>query len=723
MNEVFEYQKTLFENIKLHKYDSVIEIINKYGDQLDFNIRDNSNTYIIQYAIMYNNLDIVKLIIKYSCKLDFIDSDGHNILYIPIKFSYNKIIKLLLENNNIIGIPLIDIEDKLGSYPIHYAVVYNNIEAFELILKYSTNINKIDIKGNTCLHLAIKQKNYDIMKKILVHPNINPNIQTNIGECPLHIAANYEDKQAIQLLLSRKDILIDLIDYEYQITSLMYIVSLNNIELSQLLLDRGANTELQDSIGNSSLHMAIIEQNINLANILMSRHNNFNITNIDGMTAFHLLLSLNKHDPNISNRINIETLNKYNIEQLIIHTNLNIQDNEGNTIWHMMGHNELWYNYIKLLKTKKNNVFIKNNKNITPYDIIKKHNKYIDEFMDLLTHSYYNILLIGKNEYTTEWENLCANKKKPEKYCLNIIHNNIIKNYKSVPSKRTTYCDIEIEQYDENILFSTFTGVAIDVIVGIKMLYNISNNIITSLDNNNIIINKELDIYYKQVGIKKNKIDFLNFEIVWLYQKLYMIDDIEKIIKKYQKLNKRFLIIPIGIELSNGTHSNILIYDRITNTMERFEPNGADVPPNYNYNEHLFDKMLYNYFKHFFQNMIYLKPNNFLPKIGFQSYEQVEYYKNRKLGDPGGFCAAWCIWYAMQRIKYSELLPDKLVRKLMKKIKYNNFSFKNLIRHFATQITKERDLLLNKVNLDINKYINYIYDDKTIYDLEKKIIN
>ena len=668
---------------------------------------------------MYNNLQLIQSILKFDCKLDFIDAENHTILYLPIKHGYTEIIQLLLENNDIIGISLVDLIDRMGSYAIHYALLYDNNEAFDILLKYSNNINKVDIRGNTALHIAIKRKNYYAIKQLLNLPNTNPNIQTNIGESPLHIAANYEDIEAIIILLKRTDILIDLIDYEYQITPLMYLSVLNNIKLVIILLNAGANPEIQDSLGNSSLHLAIIENNIPVANLLISKFNNFNIVNIDGMTPLHKLLSYY-----INDTLKVEKIDQYNLDYLFNKTNINIQDIHGNTIWHLIVKNGMWLNYKHLLIIKKNNVFIKNGNDMTAYEFAKKTTEQLmSTFIDLLIHSYYNTLIMNKYEYNFEWETKCANKIKPEKQCYELIKTNIVTNSISIPLKKTTYCNVDIEKYDENIIFSTFTGVAVDIVTGLYMLYDINTDIMTTLNNTNLLYNEELDIYYKQSGIKKNTNDFFNIEIVWLNQNIFFIHELDQLIAKYITSTKRFLVIPVGIELSNGSHSNILLYDKNTNIMERFEPNGADVPPNYNYNEIQLDRILHNYFKRHFKNLIYNTPKHFLPKIGFQAYEQVEHYKTRKLGDPGGFCAAWCLWYVKQRVKHPDIPAKILVIILIKQIKYNNFSFKNLIRHYAKQVTDTRDILLNNVNMNINIYLNNQYDINMITKFSKSILS
>ena len=218
-----EINKSLFELVKNQKLDEIINILNN-DKMIDINIRDNSNTYLVQYAIMYNNIKLLKILIDMDCKIDFLDNEGFTILYNPIKHNYNDIIDILLNNKNIIGIPISDLSDKFGSIPLHYAINFNNDYAFNLLINESNQFNKLDSKGLSPLHYAIKKKNYNTIIKLLNISNVNINIQSSIGETPLHLACNYEDVISVELLIKAKNIQVDISDYEYQITPLMYIV-------------------------------------------------------------------------------------------------------------------------------------------------------------------------------------------------------------------------------------------------------------------------------------------------------------------------------------------------------------------------------------------------------------------------------------------------------------------------------------------------------------------
>ena len=118
-----------------------------------------------------------------------------------------------------------------------------------------------------------------------------------------------------------------------------------------------------------------------------------------------------------------------------------------------------------------------------------------------------------------------------------------------------------------------------------------------------------------------------------------------------------------------------------------------------------------NIFFNIDENIKYISPKNYLPKIGFQFIDSVEDSKS-KIGDPGGFCALWSIWYIDMRLTNIYIERKKLVNHLIKKIKTNNISFKEIIRNYSFPIIEYRDEILKKSNMDINDWINDEYTDE-----------
>ena len=197
----------------------------------------------------------------------------------------------------------------------------------------------------------------------------------------------------------------------------------------------------------------------------------------------------------------------------------------------------------------------------------------------------------------------------------------------------------------------------------------------------------------------------------------------------------RYFIIPIGIELSNGAHANILIYDKTMKTIERYEPYGKDWPPGFNYNPNKLDHNLENLFKNLLENINinitdttdttettefkYYPPSVYEQKIGLQTIDINEYNRSKNIGDPGGFCAGWSLWYVEMKIINSNITIFELIPKLIHNIRIKRIYFRTIIRSYTKNITDIRDKLLAKVNLNINKWFNDDYTE----DEWNKLIN
>ena len=698
----------LFELIKNHNYDKIKEIINM-DEKIDLNLIDSSGVYFIEYIIMYNNIELLALILTKNVKLDILTNDGMSLLFYPIKYNYYEIVRLLLYFNNIkIGISLLDIIDKNHKTPIFYAIEYNNYDICKLILQYNFNYTIKDNDENTCIHYAIIKKDINIIK-LLINDKYNYNIRNNMGYTVINLAITYELEEIIEILLENKNIDLSIKDDIYQMTPLLNAFYNNNKNIIKNLNKYKIDYNDQDNKGNSILFYIIYNRNIELYEEYINKVD-INLVNIDGENILSFLLKsdINKND-----------YNKYNIKKLLSQCNLNVQDNNGDIIWHKIIEKDIWIDYIEILSKTKNKIFISNHNNITPYDIFlsKKYDNNIQKkFLYMIYNSYYNYLIMNKKEkYTNKIDLECIKTNYNYEKCMIIIEKNIIKNKISSPIISKGYC---IELNVDNVNFITYTGQTIDILFGLIYIKNKYKNICTSL-NNNLKFNDKLLKYYENIGIYKNpKFDFLNFEILWIYQHMFIPDSLSSIINNFKKNKKyQYLIIPIGIELSKGSHANMLIYTKKTNELERFEPFGKDFPINFNYIPNLLDKNIFDYFSKFFDNLIYLSPNKYQDKIGPQLLDTNELKKYKNIGDPGGYCAAWSLWYVDIRLQYQNVLRNEIIKKILNKYRYNNISIRSIIRNYIKNITDLRDKYFIKIGFDINNWINFDITNKQYDDL------
>jgi ankyrin repeat protein len=721
----------VFEYIKKKKWNELHNFINENID-FDINIKDNLNNYLLTYAILFNEYNTVKFLLSKNAKIDIFDSENRNILYIPIKFEYEKILLLLLDYNKVsIGVSILDLKDKYIKIPLHYAIIFKNINAIELLIKYGSNPNILDGDGYNSLHLSIYSRNDTIFDKVMNSKNINIKSTCETGENSLHIACNLNMENIVKKLLLY-DIDYDLQDIKLELTPLHYAVHLNNINIVKLLLEKNINVNLQDANGNSVMHYAIIENNIEIVNIIIkkSQNINYNIWNINGEIPLHTILNSS-----------FDNIDEY-IELLIGKSNLTIQDSNGNTCLHLIILHKKWKKYKNYLENKRMDIFVKNNNGVMCINMIDKHD--FDIFIDVIVNGYYAKLKENKYLWLNKWENVCAkeNKNKNIKIpsneieCKKKIKDNILKIYDKIKNNEKIECydkSFPVKKYDKcidlenikNSFFSTFIGSTIDVLMGLIYLLKKHKNACSTLTVN-FQDNKEISIYYNSIGIMiSTKGEFLNFEILWINYKLHFIENFKNIFLECMN-KKRFIIIPLCIALKSGNHANYLIYDKNTNEIERFETHGSNPPRGFNYKPQILDTLLETKFKEIDENIKYIKPSEYLPKIGFQILD-INEHNNKKIGDNHGFCSSWAIWYTDMRLSYKNIDRKNLVLMLYRHMKNNNISFKNMIRSYTKEIIKMRDDILNIANIDINDWINDETTNKQVdiivTEIKKEILN
>jgi hypothetical protein len=727
----------LFDLIKKNKWPEFIEILTQ-NKEIKVNIRDSNNNYLISYAIIANNLPAVELLIKRNAKLDIITDDNKTLLYLPIKYNYINLIKLILTlDKNNVGEPLVNLQDNSinNNISLHYAIETNNLELV-ILLQNNINVTYVDNLGNNALMLAINNKNINIIKNLINNTNIN--VINNENNSCLHLSCLNNDYEATKILLFNK-INVNLLNKTYEYPAIFYSVFNKNLDIVKLILKYNYNINQQDYLGNSLMHY-FIQEDLDLELLIKIKNINYNLYNLNNKLPVILFL---ENLENLSNS-NLNTLNTF-----LLNSNLNFQSDIGESCLFILVKLNIWKKYKKILVLKKLNCLIKNKQNKSLISYVLKEDK--DEFIDMITESYYNVILNSKNvvwkdkddnKIRENLSNLSKNLSNLSKNLSNLNKNNNLKIIKSkivslinnlniynnfcvhatYPIKKSKMC-INITQ-EEEIKMATFTGATLDVLFGLIYILTKFNNTCTTVNN---IINKEKEeSKSKEEESKESKNNNLNFELLWNGDILSLPESFITYFNSCTQNDKKlFTIVPLAIILDKGSHANYLIYDKKLKTVERFEPHGQSVPVGFDYNYLKLDRALSLLFLDINKKIRYVSPVEYMPKIGFQQLGILE--QNSKIGDPGGFCAIWTIWYVEQRLTYIDIKNDYLVGQLLKTIKINNISFQNLVRNYSKNITEIRDKILNNANLDINMWINDQYNDeqyaKIIFEINNMLLN
>nr|AEX62744.1 putative ankyrin repeat protein [Moumouvirus Monve] len=439
----------LFKYIKNNNEEEFIKYIDslKHGE-VDVNSKDENGNYLIFFAIIMNNEKILKTLIEYGSRLDVFDPEGYGVLYYPIKFGYQEILDILLNSDKkTVGVSLVNLKDLKGVIPLSYSIKYKNIYAIKQLLDKGADANYKSIDNMNALHLAILRKDIDIVKLIINYIK-NINSRTLQGSTALHFACSFQLYDMVELLLNNGADQ-NIIELEYDFQPIFYSVIQNNVAITKLLIDSGANPNYQDYLGNTIIHYCVIDNHIEILDYIINKYNiecrdtnifiedindketetdykiDPNIVNIDGLSIIHLML----YNYN-------ENYNKY-IKKIIPFANLNYQDNLGNTPLHILVEKNIWRNFSDTFNYKKINIYIRNNNGTTVFDLVPLNERNI--FLDIITTSYYNYLKRYNNGWLLKWQNECSSielKELDEKKCLDLIRNEILNEKISLPVKK-----------------------------------------------------------------------------------------------------------------------------------------------------------------------------------------------------------------------------------------------------------------------------------------------
>jgi ankyrin repeat protein len=174
-----------------------------------------------------------------------------------------EIINLLLAKDGI------DINLVHGTTPLIEAAKWGLVEVVEILARDNTlNPNITDENGNYALGEAAFEGHIDVMKLLLVRPDVDPNFAGGFnGTTPLILGARFPD--VVKLLLGQQGIDVNPQEHSAAFrTALMETARCNLVKSAKLLLERDdININIPNSEGWTSLHWACHEASLEVVNL------------------------------------------------------------------------------------------------------------------------------------------------------------------------------------------------------------------------------------------------------------------------------------------------------------------------------------------------------------------------------------------------------------------------------------------------------------------------
>jgi len=127
-------------------------------------------------------------------------------------------------------------------------------------------------------------------------------------------------------------------------------------------------------------------------------------------------------------------------------------------------------------------------------------------------------------------------------------------------------------------------------------------------------------------------------------------------------------------------HANIVIYDRKTQILERFDPNGEYK----SYDQRELDDNLITFFDRIHLPVEELiEPVHICPYIGIQELQGEEIDLKIKNKINTGTCAVFSLYYLQKRLENSNVSPSDIIANLMRIIKQNKISLTDFIIEYS----------------------------------------
>uniref|UniRef100_A0A8C4IP48 Ankyrin-2 n=1 Tax=Dicentrarchus labrax TaxID=13489 RepID=A0A8C4IP48_DICLA len=286
--------------------------------------QSDSNTSFLR-AARAGNIDKVLDFLKNGVDITTCNQNGLNALHLAAKEGHKDLVEELLER----GAP-VDSSTKKGNTALHIASLAGQKEVVRLLVKRGADVNSQSQNGFTPLYMAAQESHLEVVRYLLENEG-NQSIATEDGFTPLAIALQQGHNPVVSLLLehdtkgkvrlpalhiaARKDdtksaALLLQNDHNADVQSKMMVnrttesgftplhiaAHYGNVNVSTLLLNRGAAVDFTARNGITPLHVASKRGNTNMVALLLDRGGQIDAKTRDGLTPLHCA-ARSGHDP------------------------------------------------------------------------------------------------------------------------------------------------------------------------------------------------------------------------------------------------------------------------------------------------------------------------------------------------------------------------------------------------------------------------------------------
>ncbi len=280
-------------------------------------------------AAYYGHIDMAQFLIEHGANIDQANKSGYTALMEAVRGERTDIVRMLINAG-----AHVNHVDNDGDTALMWAAELGRIDMARLLIEHGADINHTDDNGDTALisnlismtrlrplfhpqilatarlliehgaGIPIKEELQRVAQRYPKYPDLIKNAiraLTNVFEGNLlaYAAARGDTKHVVELLSTLPQAQPLTINHQdsHGMTALHWAAAQGHDDIVKLLLDLGANIDLQNVQGNTPLHLAARNGNLSTVQLLLVRGANATLANANGQTP--LALAHQYHHPDV----------------------------------------------------------------------------------------------------------------------------------------------------------------------------------------------------------------------------------------------------------------------------------------------------------------------------------------------------------------------------------------------------------------------------------------
>uniref|UniRef100_A0A1I8GXM6 ANK_REP_REGION domain-containing protein n=1 Tax=Macrostomum lignano TaxID=282301 RepID=A0A1I8GXM6_9PLAT len=278
MKDIFG--KSALEYAIVWDQEKVINQLIDAGCNVDNQQKDGRTPLMLAIASTSKSADeVVQTLIEHGCSVDAVTEDGFNAAHVACKYNKLQVLKVLMEK----GVSIESLTKSSDSC-LTLAVPKGSAELIGLLVDAGLSKSHINCEGHSAVSLGYQRGNEEVLSKLLPVSDSDVSNKYANGNTLLHLACEGGLKKLIESLLDRDPTLLEAKNSKLE-TPVHVASRCSKLELVDLLLQRGADINSADEMGETPLFMAISAGNFTICKSILDKKPDLSLLNSEGVSA------------------------------------------------------------------------------------------------------------------------------------------------------------------------------------------------------------------------------------------------------------------------------------------------------------------------------------------------------------------------------------------------------------------------------------------------------